>query len=72
MSHSAYERFTPPGGDVNLYAYVWNSPTNFTHPIGLCGVSDIELRPRLDPGFETPQGGLYRRRAKEPRAQVPP
>ena len=26
------------GGDVNLYRYVWNSPTNFTDPLGEIGV----------------------------------
>ncbi|HEX2050194.1 MAG TPA: RHS repeat-associated core domain-containing protein [Actinomycetota bacterium] len=28
------------GGDVNLYAYVWSSPTNHTDPLGLCGWTD--------------------------------
>jgi RHS repeat-associated protein len=26
------------GGDVNLYAYVWNSPTEYADPLGLGGI----------------------------------
>jgi len=36
------------GGDVNLYAYVGNSPTNFDDPLGLDALSDLA---NLSAGF---------------------
>jgi RHS repeat-associated protein len=36
------------GGDVNLYAYVWNNPTNFIDPEGLAGLN-ISCGPEPQP-----------------------
>jgi RHS repeat-associated protein len=49
------------GGDVNLYAYVWNSPLNWTDPSGLSPM------PPIPPGFDNegfeprgPDGAVFR------------
>ena len=31
------------GGDTNVYSYVFNSPTNWTDPLGLCPVCAIPV-----------------------------
>ena len=36
-------------GDVNLYAYVWNSPTNFTDQLGLAVVYPGPIPPGCEP-----------------------
>ena len=47
------------GGDLNLYAYVWNSPQNWSDPSGLAVTADYAINTGQRAGVAAGLGGLF-------------